>query len=68
MTASIRAYQSAEAVMIAPIEYSYLIFAAAIDFFLWQIMPGVLHVLGAILIFGSGSLIAVREWKAGQRT
>ena len=54
--------------MIAPIEYSYLIFAAAIDFFLWQIVPGVLHVLGAILIFGSGSLIAVREWKAGQRT
>lgn len=67
MTASIRAYQSAETVLIAPIEYSYLIFAAAIDFFLWQVVPGALHVLGAMLIFGSGSLIAVREWKAGQR-
>ncbi len=62
MTASIKAYQSVQAVLIAPIEYSYLIFAAAIDYFLWQTIPTASHSFGALIIFLSGSLIAVREW------
>ena len=64
MTASIFAYQNAEAAIVAPVEYTYLIFAAFIDYLFWSFLPSTTHVLGATIILGSGIVITWREWVA----
>ncbi len=64
MTASIFAYQNAAANIIAPVEYTYLIFAAFIDFLFWNYVPSINHISGAIIILGSGITITWREWIA----
>jgi S-adenosylmethionine uptake transporter len=61
MTASIRAYQLAETSFIAPIEYIYLIFAIAIDFFIWKTLPDITGILGVSMIIASGIVITLRE-------
>jgi drug/metabolite transporter (DMT)-like permease len=66
MTASIRAYQMADATLVAPIEYSYLVFAVAIDFVIWALLPSGTTLIGMFLIIGSGLLITFREWTARQ--
>lgn len=62
MTASIFAYQNAETTLIAPVEYTYLIFAVFIDYLFWSFVPSTAHIIGASLILGSGITIAWREW------
>ena len=62
MTASIFAYQNADTTIIAPVEYTYLIFAAFIDYLFWNFIPSGSHVLGAILILVSGITITWRQW------
>ena len=64
MTASIRAYQIADAALIAPIEYSYLVFAVVIDFVIWAMFPSGTTLIGMFFVVGSGILITVREWNA----
>ena len=66
MTASIRAYQMADATLVAPIEYSYLVFAVIIDFVIWALLPSGITITGMILVVGSGLFITLREWKAQQ--
>ena len=66
MTASIRAYQVAESTFVAPLEYSYLIFAAVIDFFIWAAFPSGTTLIGVTLVVGSGLLITLREFTARQ--
>ena len=66
MTASIRAYQVAESTFVAPLEYSYLIFAAVIDFVIWSVFPSGTNLVGVALIVGSGLLITYREIAARQ--
>ena len=61
MTASIRAYQMADAASVAPIEYCYLAFAVIIDFVIWASLPSSLTLIGVGLIAGSGLLISLRE-------
>ena len=61
MTASIRAYQVAESTFVAPIEYSYLVFVAIIDFAIWATLPSVTTLIGVALVVGSGLLISFRE-------
>ncbi len=64
MTASIFAYQNGETTKIAPIEYTYLIFAGFIDYLFWSFIPTISHFIGAIMILSSGVTITWREWLA----
>ena len=64
MTSSIRAYQMADATLVAPIEYTYLVFAVAIDFVIWALLPSTATLIGMVLVVGSGLLITLRESKA----
>jgi drug/metabolite transporter (DMT)-like permease len=64
MTASIFAYQNAETTIVAPVEYTYLIFAAFIDYLFWSFTPSLSHIMGATIILGSGITITWREWIA----
>ena len=66
MTASIRAYQVAETTFVAPLEYSYLVFAAVIDFVIWAFFPSGTTLIGMTLIVGSGILITLREFSSRQ--
>ena len=63
MTSSIVAYQNSEASLVAPLEYTYLIFVAFLDFIIWDFIPSGTQILGAITITVSGAIIAWREWK-----
>ncbi len=62
MTASIFAYQNAETTLIAPVEYTYLIFAGIIDYLFWSFIPSISHIIGGTIILGSGVIITWREW------
>ena len=62
MTSSIVAYQNSEASLVAPLEYTYLIFAAFLDFIIWDFIPSETQVIGSITIIISGAIIAWREW------
>ena len=66
MTASIRAYQMAESTFVAPLEYTYLVFAAVIDFVIWSVFPSGTNLIGVALVVGSGLLITYRETAARQ--
>ena len=63
MTSSIVAYQTSEASLVAPLEYTYLVFIAFLDFIIWDFIPSGTQILGAITITVSGATIAWREWK-----
>ena len=65
MTSSIIAYQNSEASLVAPLEYTYLIFVAFLDFVIWDFIPSGNQVLGAITIVISGAIIAWRQYKRG---
>ena len=56
-----KAYQSAEASWLAPIDYSYLIFATFWGFVFWTHIPDGLTFVGMAMIAGSGSFVAWRE-------
>jgi len=68
MTASIFAYQNAETTIIAPVEYTYLIFVVLIDYFFWNFIPSISHIIGATIILGSGITITWREWVTQKST
>lgn len=48
------AYRHAPAALLAPLDYSGLLWAGLIGFIIWQEVPGVAAVLGMIVIAGSG--------------
>ena len=56
-----RAYQIASASLVAPFDYSYLPFAAAMAFLVWGEVPGWHTVIGMLLIVGSGLYLGYRE-------
>jgi len=61
LTATIRAYQTAETSFVAPLEYFYLIFVALVDYALWKVIPEFSVVIGIVLIMVSGIIISLRE-------
>ena len=65
MTSSIRAYQIADSSFVAPFEYTYLVFAVLIDYFVWQYLPDTKGFIGLTMVICAGVLIAIRE---GSRT
>ena len=56
-----KAYQSAESSWLAPFDYSYLIFAAAVGFVLFGTVPGPWQMAGMAMIAGAGMFTAWRE-------
>lgn len=56
-----KAYAIASPSLIAPFEYTALIWAAILGYLLWQDVPGVLAITGATLIIASGIYIIHRE-------
>ena len=68
MTATIRAYQTAETSFVAPLEYFYLVFASMIDFFIWGVVLAPSVATGIILVVVSGVIISIREQIKKTRT
>jgi len=55
------AFATAEASLIAPFEYTAVLWAIAFDLIVWQTVPSATTGLGAIIIIASGLYIAHRE-------
>lgn len=58
---SIRAYQTADAARIAPLEYTYLAIAPLWDMLIWQNPPTLMVLGGMTLIAAGGTLVSWRE-------
>ncbi|MEQ9490829.1 MAG: DMT family transporter [Alphaproteobacteria bacterium] len=56
-----RAYQIAPAGVIAPFDYSYLVWAVLIGYFLFDEVPSINTVVGMVLIASSGLYLGFRE-------
>lgn len=62
-----KAYQSADSTMLAPFDYSYLIFATIWGFVFWRELPDAAAVAGMCLIAAAGIFVAYRERIVNQR-
>ena len=62
-----RAYQVANASLIAPFDYAYLPFAATAAWFFWDEVPSMNTLAGMALIIGAGLYIGYRELRAPER-
>jgi drug/metabolite transporter (DMT)-like permease len=65
--AMIRAFRFGEASMLAPIEFTALIWATALGFWFWGDLPTVAVLVGAALIIGANLYIAHREARLAHR-
>ena len=68
MTASISAYKLSQVSLVAPFEYSYLVFCAVLDYFIFNVIPSWTVSSGVGLIISSGILISVRENKVKKKS
>ncbi|MEP1206195.1 MAG: DMT family transporter [Rhizobiaceae bacterium] len=59
-----RAYQVANAGLIAPFDYTYLPFATLMAWALWDEVPGSRTFIGMVIIVGSGLYLGFRELRA----
>lgn len=62
-----RAYQIANASLIAPFDYTYLPFAALVAYFFFDEVPPLSTVVGMALIVASGLYLGFRELRAARR-
>jgi len=63
-----RAYQTADSSLLAPLDFSYLIFAAIWGKVLFEKWPGVNTLIGMLLIVSAGIVIAWREQLVSKRS
>ena len=61
-----RAYQVANASLVAPFDYSYLPFAAILAYLLWAEVPPMSTLAGMTLIVGSGLYLGYRELRGSR--
>jgi drug/metabolite transporter (DMT)-like permease len=61
-----KAYKSADSSWLAPIDYSYLVFAAVWSFVLFDQPPDAYAIVGMAMVAGGGSYVAWRERRATQ--
>jgi len=64
--AVIRAYRLGEASMLAPLEYTALIWSILFDFWLFDLTPVLAVLIGAAIVIGSNIYIAHREHQLGK--
>ncbi len=66
----VKSYQQGEAAIVAPMQYSQIIWAALYGWFVFQDVPDQMTILGAAIIIVSGVYIVVREasGKASENT
>jgi drug/metabolite transporter (DMT)-like permease len=64
--AVIRAYRLGEASMLAPLEYTALIWSVIFDFVLFDLRPVLAVLVGAAIVIGSNLYIAHREHRLGK--
>jgi len=62
----LRAFRYGEISMLAPIEYTALIWAAALGFLIWSEVPSLSIWIGAPIVVGASLYIAHRETRAGR--
>lgn len=62
-----RAYQIAEASVVAPFDYTYLPFAAGLAYLIWGETPTAHTLVGMVLITGSGLYLGYRELRQQRR-
>lgn len=61
-------FRHAEAVVVAPFEYSALIWATAFGLLIWGEVPDGPTLLGGAIVIGSGLYIGYRETRLGKKT
>lgn len=66
-TLTIRAYRQAEAVIVAPMQYSQIIWATGYGWFLFHERVDTATLIGAAVIIASGLYIVLREGRGGSR-
>lgn len=68
------AFRSAPAAVVAPFEYTALLWGVLLDVAIWSVLPGALTVFGGSIVIGAGLFLIHRERRAaavaadGQRT
>jgi len=62
----IEAFRYAPASVVAPFDYTALIFGALLDWLLWSVLPESRMMLGATIVVGSGLYLIYRERTTGQ--
>ena len=55
------AYQHAEASLLAPLEYTYIAFAALLGFVIWGEIPSIAVTIGALIVIASGIYLALQD-------
>ena len=60
-------FRLAAASLIAPFEYTSLVWAFSLSYLIWGDVPTLQVFLGAGLIAASGLLVVLSEWQAGRR-
>jgi len=60
------AFRHAPAAVVAPVEYTALLWGLGIDWVFWQVLPQAGMLLGAAIIIGAGIYVTLREHRAAQ--
>lgn len=64
MTMMTQAFRLAPAVVVAPLDYTALVWATALGWLVWNEIPDAMTYIGAAIIIASGVVIIVREHRA----
>jgi drug/metabolite transporter (DMT)-like permease len=65
MTMISQAFRLAPATLVAPLDYTALIWATAFGWLIWAEVPDSATYLGAAIIIASGVVVILRESRAG---
>ena len=55
------AFRRCEASVVAPFEYSALLWGVALDWVIWQVLPNQRMLFGSAIVIGSGLYLILRE-------
>jgi drug/metabolite transporter (DMT)-like permease len=62
------AFRRCEASVVAPFEYSALLWGVTLDWVVWQVLPGARMLVGSSIVIGSGLYLIWRERRAAAAT
>jgi drug/metabolite transporter (DMT)-like permease len=58
------AFRHAPASVVAPFEYTALLWGVALDFVVWAVLPGAVTLAGGVVVIGAGLYLIARERRA----